>query len=81
MMKEEIRSLLEQLLPLVDFDSDFLFAELDSLGITAILMTLSNQYGIDLESEDVTPKNFKNLDSLVALVNRKLDEKKAASQD
>lgn len=26
-MKEEIRSLLEQLLPLVDFDSDFLFAE------------------------------------------------------
>lgn len=81
MMKEEIRSLLEQLLPLVDFDSDFLFAELDSLGITAILMTLSKQYGIDLESEDVTPKNFKNLDSLVALVNRKLDEKKSASQD
>ena len=81
MMKEEIRSLLEQLLPLVDFDSDFLFAELDSLGITAILMTLSKPYGIALESEDVTPTNFKNLDSLVALVNRKLDEKKAASQD
>lgn len=67
--------MLEDILPLVDFDSDFLFAELDSLGITAILMTLSNAYGIDLESKDVTPKNFKNIDSLTALVEKKLSEK------
>lgn len=40
-LKTEIRKMLEDVLPLVDFDSDFLFAELDSLGITAILMTLS----------------------------------------
>ena len=69
--KETIRKMLEDILPLVNFDSDFLFAELDSLGITAILMTLSKAYGIDLESTDVTPKNFKNLDSLVALVKSK----------
>ena len=76
-MKEEIRTVLEDLLPLVNFDADFLFAELDSLGITAILMALSQRYGIELESEDATPKNFRNLDSLVALVRRKLDEKAA----
>lgn len=76
-MKEEIRTILEDLLPLVNFDADFLFAELDSLGITAILMALSQRYGIELESEDATPKNFRNLDSLVALVGRKLDEKAA----
>ena len=74
-MKEEIRTILEDLLPLVNFDADFLFAELDSLGITAILMALPQHYGIDLESEDATPKNFRNLDSLVALVQRKLNEK------
>ena len=74
-MKEDIRKMLEDILPLVDFDSDFLFAELDSLCITAILMTLSKAYGIDLESPDVTPKNFKNLDSLVALVQKKIAEK------
>ena len=74
-MKEDIRKMLEDILPLVDFDSDFLFAELDSLGITAILMTLSKAYGSDLESPDVTPKNFKNLDSLVALVQKKIAEK------
>lgn len=70
--RQHIKSLLEDLLPLVDLDSDFLFAELDSLGITAILMTLSKEYGIDLEANDVTPKNFKNLDALVELVKSKL---------
>ena len=36
MMKERIRNLLEDALPLVDFDSEFLFSELDSLGVTTI---------------------------------------------
>ena len=51
-MKDHIRTLLEDLLPLVDFDSDFLFAELDSLGVTTILMVLSQEYGIELEAKD-----------------------------
>lgn len=76
-MKEQIRNLLEPLLPLVDLDSDFLFAELDSLGITTILMTLSQEYGIDLESTDATPRNLRTLDALTALVERKIAEKKA----
>lgn len=76
-MKERIRTLLEELLPLVDLDSDFLFAELDSLGVTTILMTLSKEYDIDLEAADATPKNFRTLDSLVAMVQTKLAEKNA----
>ena len=71
--KEDIRSLLEEALPLVDLDSDFLFSELDSLGVTTIL--LSAHYGITLESEDATPKNLKSLESLAALVEAKLQEK------
>ena len=43
-MKEQIRQLLEDALPLVDFDSDFLFSELDSLGVTTILMLLSSVF-------------------------------------
>lgn len=70
-MKENIRKILEEALPLVDLDSDFLFNELDSLGITTILMLLSNEYQIKLESSDVTPRNFRNLDSLVAMVEKK----------
>ena len=74
-MKEIIRQTLEYVLPLVDLDSDFLFQELDSLGITTILMTLSDMYGIELNHSDVTPKNFRTLDSLVEMVQKKIAEK------
>lgn len=74
-MKERIRTLLEAELPIVDFDSDFLFSELDSLGVVTILMVLSKEFDIELESCDATPKNFKSLDSLAELVERKLAEK------
>ena len=73
-MKEDIRRKLEEILPIVDFDSEFLFQELDSLGITTILMVLSEMYGIELSHLDVTPRNFKTLDSLVELVKRKLNK-------
>jgi len=73
-MKEEIRSLLEEALPLVNFDSDFLFSELDSLGITNILMILSEKYNIELNHADVTPKNFRSLDSIVAMVQSKIEK-------
>ncbi|SFF85412.1 acyl carrier protein [Prevotella sp. KH2C16] len=70
--KERIRELLAEALPLVNLDSDFLFSELDSLGVTTILMMLSNEYGIELESQDATPKNLRSIDSLAALVDKKL---------
>lgn len=70
-MKEEIKTLLEEALPLVDFDSDFLFSELDSLGVATILMLLSDKYGIRLDHTDATPKNLKDLDHIVAMVARK----------
>ena len=74
-MKEKIKSLLEDVLPLVDLDSDFLFAELDSLGVTTIMMVLSSEYGIQIDAVDATPKNLKNLDSIVAMVQKKLESK------
>ena len=74
MMKEDIRKMLEDVLPLVDFDSDFLFSELDSLGVTTILMTLSDAYGITLDATDATPRNLRSLDSLVSLVQSKLNQ-------
>ena len=70
-MKEEIKTLLEEALPLVDFDSDFLFSELDSLGVATILMLLSDKYGIRLDHTDATPKNLIDLDHIVAMVERK----------
>ena len=63
---------MEDALPLVDFDSDFVFSQLDSLGVTTILMVLSDEFDIKLEATDATPRNLKTLDSIVAMVEHKL---------
>ena len=72
-MKERIHALLSDALPAVDFEADFLFEELDSLSVTIILFVLSKEYNIPLNAQDVTPKNFKSLDSLVKMVELKLE--------
>lgn len=73
-MKNRIIELLSEALPAVNFESEFLFSELDSLGIATILLLLSNEYHISLNASDVTPKNFMTIDSLVAMVESKLNK-------
>jgi len=68
----EIKTLLSDTLPAVDFDSDFLFAELDSISVATILYVLSQKYSIDLDAEDVTPKNFKSVEALASMVKSKM---------
>lgn len=70
-MKQRIRAILEDALPLADLDSDFLFAELSSLDITTVMMLLSEEFHIKLDSRDVTPKNFMTLDAIAAMVEKK----------
>ena len=74
-MKERIIEILSKALPMVNLESDFLFSELDSLGVTTILMLLSEEYGIQLEARDATPKNLKTVDAIVEMVKTKLDGK------
>lgn len=70
-MKEKIRNILEGALPLVDLDSQFLMAELDSLDVTTIMMLLADSFGIEVDAADATPANFKSLDTLAEMVRRK----------
>jgi acyl carrier protein len=74
-MKQKILNLLENELPTVDWSSQFLFSEMDSLAVTTVLAILSDKFGITLDSEDATPKNFMTIDSLVNLVESKLNAK------
>ena len=73
-MENRIIELLSEALPAVDFESEFLFSERDSLGIATILLLLSNEYHISLNASDVTPKNFMTIDSVVAMVESKLNK-------
>ncbi len=74
-MKEHIIALLTEALPMVNIESDFLFSELDSLGVTTILMLLSEEYGIELDARDATPRNLKTIDAIVEMVKSKLANK------
>lgn len=73
-MKERIIELLSDALPAVDLEADFLFSELDSLGIATILMILSDEYKVEFSAVDVTPRNFKTIDTIVAMVESKLNK-------
>ena len=44
-----------------DFINDGL---LDSLDIVNLVVALEEEYGISIDGEDVTPENFKNLETL-----------------
>lgn len=72
MTTSEIKTLLSDILPAVDVSSDFLFSEMDSLGVATLMYALSEKYDIFLGMEDVTPKNFKNIESLTRMVNSKM---------
>lgn len=74
-MKANILSLLTDALPAVDFESDFLFSELDSLGIATIIVLLAKEYNISLDATDATPKNFKTIDAIVNMVASKIEQK------
>ena len=71
-MKEQILKLLTGALPAVDFSSDFLFAELDSISLLSVCMILGKEFDIEFDAADITPRNFKTVDSLTALVQSKL---------
>ena len=71
-MKEHIIALLTEALPMVNIESDFLFSELDSLGVTTILMLLSEEYVLELDARDATPRNLKTIDAIVEMVKSKL---------
>ena len=73
-MKERIIELLSDALPAVDLEADFLFSELDSLGIATILMIISDEYKVEFSAVDVTPRNFRTIDTIVAMVESKLNK-------
>ncbi len=71
-MRERIKQIIEETLPLVDPESPYLYGDLDSLGVTTILMLLSEEYHITLDATDATPRNLRSLDALVEMVKGKL---------
>jgi len=72
-MKAKINALLLNLRPdLPEGEGLDLVADglLDSFDIIQLVQELDSQFGIAIKGTDVTPENFRNLDTLSALVSR-----------
>jgi len=71
-MKQRIIEIVSEAAPAADVNSDFLFAELDSLSVITILMLLSKEFNVELLATDATPRNFMNIDSIVRMMEDKM---------
>ena len=70
-MKNEIRKLLEETFPALDFDASDKLADdgiLDSLTIVQIIGELSMEYDVEFSFEDLSNENFNSIDAIAALV-------------
>ncbi|MFD0590159.1 acyl carrier protein [Paenibacillus sp. GCM10027627] len=77
-MIEELKQfMIDELLverPIDEIGTDMLLGNdlnVDSLGFTELMAYLENKYQIQITDEEFVPDNFRNIDAIVELVNRK----------
>lgn len=72
-MREKIMEILSGLRPECDFENSENFIEeglLDSMDIVALVDSVEEEYGITIPGTAISAKNFSNLDSIVALIEK-----------
>lgn len=68
---------LETIRPEVDFANSEDFIKegiLDSFDIVTLVAEMEKRFGITIDGEDVTPENFKNIETLEQFVQRYLNK-------
>lgn len=48
---------------------------IDSMGVFQLVTFLETQFGVEIDDEEMVPENFETMTGIVALVNRKLEDK------
>lgn len=72
-MKEQILSLVEEILPQIDFTaSDRLVDDglLDSLSIVTLISELSMEFNVTFDINELTPENLNSIDAIVETVKK-----------
>ena len=72
-MKEQILSLVEEILPQIDFTaSDRLVDDglLDSLSIVTLISELSMEFNVTFHINELTPENLNSIDAIVETVKK-----------
>lgn len=72
-MREKILEILSGLRPECDFTNSENFIEeglLDSMDIVALVDSVEEEYGVTIPGTAISAKNFSNLDTIVALIEK-----------
>ncbi len=76
-MKEQVMKILEELRPDVDFAKETALIDdgvLDSFDIVSLVGELNDNFGVEINVDDLLPENFNSADAMVELVTRMQEE-------
>lgn len=72
-IKETVKAIMEEIKPTVDMeDVDDIIdgGYLDSLEFMSMISALNDQFGIEIDVDDIIPENFNSLAAIEALVSK-----------
>lgn len=75
-MKETIIEIIQDLVPDFEYEEDVKLLDegiLDSFDIVNLVMELNDEFDLDLGVEDVTEENFNSIESIVEMIEDKLN--------
>lgn len=76
-MKEKLLEILSDLHEDIDFENEDDLIErkvLDSFDVVTLANELCDEFDIEITADDMLPENFKNLSTILAMLEKKADE-------
>jgi acyl carrier protein len=77
MNREKILNILKEIRPEYDFSEDVNYIDegyLDSFDVITLVADLESIFQIKIAGNEINPENFSRLDSIVSIVNRKINQ-------
>ncbi len=74
--REKLIGLLSDVCPNVDFDHETDLIDeglIDSLDLVTIVSEIMEQFGVEINVNDLMPENFNSADDILALIRRKMN--------
>ena len=76
-MREDLREILEEIRPDIDFDNETELIDggvLESMDIVAIVGEIKDAFDVTIGIEDLIPENFNSEEAILALIERLMEE-------
>ena len=76
-MKEDLRAILEEIRPDVDFDNETELIDggvLESMDIVAIVGEIKEAFDVTIGIEQLTPENFNSEEAILELIKQLMEE-------